>query len=659
LRTGLETEKLREAVSGFLEENEQKAPAELARAFSEWLSGFMRANTENTAAENQSSTGMFFDRKKVTKALKEKFKLDSFRTGQLESIKNIMTGHHTLLVMPTASGKSLCYQLPALLSEGLTLVISPLISLMKDQVDSLNSIGIAATSINSSFTPREQLKRIAGMQCGEYDLVYIAPERLESSVFQEALDCLQVDLLAIDEAHCISRWGYDFRPSFQHIPAAWKKVGEPVILATTATATPRVQQDIKQQLSAGAMDIMVQGFNRPNLYFEVQQTKTDYDKEKTLKEIFENFSKGSAIVYVGTQNEAEEICSMIETEVGLTTTYYHAGIEREKRKRIQKDFLQNRIQIMVATNAFGMGIDKPDIRLVVHYRIPDAVESYYQQAGRAGRDGKPARCVLLFNNTDRQLQHYFINNETLAETEVYRLYDLIRQSPPGDKENPLPVGRSAHCNIEQLQVASRLNETKFKIAVNILEAAGWVENLGMRNQKQYFKIKPEDYLALDKQISSQQNRRREKFDRLQKMVAYADINLNCRRSYILHYFGEEYEPAQGNCCDCCDGERKITEKCLTESEKTILFAVEKLGQKMKERRLALILSGSESEDILSKYGELKIYGTMASMKPAEILDCIKTMLEKRLLKRTRTGKLTARKDKKTEPREPDYDYPVF
>ncbi len=584
-------------------------------------------------------------------------------------MRNILAGKHTLLVMPTGGGKSLCYQLPSLVNEGLTLVISPLISLMKDQVDKLQKKGIAATAINSSFSRRQVERRLDKLKAGDYDLVYIAPERLESREFQRELGGLEVDLLAVDEAHCISRWGYDFRPSYRHIPRAREKVGSPVVLATTATATPKIQKDIQDQLKLPAMDTYVHGFNRPNLFFRVEAGGNGYDKWSRLKFLLDKYSSGSIIVYVGTRSEAEIISDEINKKTELLALPYHGGIEREERKQIQQNFLEDEVPVIVATNAFGMGIDKPDIRQVIHYRLPGNLESYYQEAGRAGRDEKPATCTLLYNPEDTKLQHFFIQNAAPDRQELCRLYDRIRSSPPGDKHNLLPPGRTAHVNKYVLAANTGVNEVKVQVGISLLEEAEWIAALGAKGEKIYLKIKPENLDKLNRTLHRLQERKKEKYRRLHRMVDYAEASEGCRRLYILRYFGDMSEPKSKQCCDLCNPDRRPAPRS-SPTEKLIIRSVSQLPFPAGIRKLSLILSGSRNKKILERgFEKLEVYGKLRDLQTGAVEDIIKRMIEDNLLELTKQKTLEPARPTPPEPqleppaRKKDRDgedpYPIF
>ena len=308
-------------------------------------------------------------------ALLDRFRLASFRPGQREVISAVMEKQDCLCIMPTGGGKSLCYQLPALMREGLTLVVSPLIALMKDQVDALQALGIAATFINSSLTQSEQWERMEEMAAGRLDLVYIAPERLRNSSFLEKVRAAKVHLLAVDEAHCISEWGHDFRPDYARLGRFRERLGWPQTIALTATATPKVRDDVAKQLQLRAPKVFITGFARANLRFEVQEPMGDLGKYEALRQFLEQ-TPGAGIIYAATRKRCEEIVETLremqkERKVGL----YHAGLMPEDRRRIQDDFMEDRVPLIVATNAFGMGIDKPDVRLVIHADIPGSLEN--------------------------------------------------------------------------------------------------------------------------------------------------------------------------------------------------------------------------------------------------------------------------------------------
>jgi ATP-dependent DNA helicase RecQ len=360
-------------------------------------------------------------------ALKTYFGYETFRRGQEEVITEILAGRDVLGVMPTGAGKSICYQLPATILGGVTLVISPLISLMKDQVDALNQMGVAAALINSTLTAGELNERFREIESGRYRIVYVAPERLESGRFAELIERIKIPLVAVDEAHCVSQWGHDFRPSYMAIRGWLERIKpRPVLAAFTATATEKVKQDIVAQLELRRPFVKTTGYARENLRFSVVQ---GVEKERFLLHFLQGQESNSGIVYAATRKEVEA-CQRFLQRSGYKAGRYHAGLSDEERARNQELFLYDDIQIMVATNAFGMGIDKSNVRFVVHYNLPRNIEAYYQEAGRAGRDGEPSECVLLYAAQDVMTQKFLIGqseaDEARKSQEYGNLQEMIR-----------------------------------------------------------------------------------------------------------------------------------------------------------------------------------------------------------------------------------------
>jgi ATP-dependent DNA helicase RecQ len=353
-----------------------------------------------------------------------RFQLESFRAGQQEVIAAVMDGSDCLCIMPTGGGKSLCYQLPSVARDGLTLVVSPLIALMKDQVDGLSERGIAATFINSSLGHSEQQDRLQRMVAGEYDLVYVAPERMRSSAFRETIGRSNVQLLAIDEAHCISEWGHDFRPDYAKLGDLRARIGNPQTIALTATATPLVQEDIVKQLELPDPQIFVSGFARDNLRFEVRAAAGQKEKSALLIRAISEVD-GGVLVYAATRKGCDEIAQLLRDNTKLRIGVYHAGLTNDSRRTVQEKFMADGFDVIIATNAFGMGVDKPDLRLVVHYNMPGSLEAYYQEAGRGGRDGLPSRCLLLFSYADRFVQEFFIDNSYPPKATVASVYNYL------------------------------------------------------------------------------------------------------------------------------------------------------------------------------------------------------------------------------------------
>lgn len=364
-----------------------------------------------------------FKKSQLEDLLKIHYGFSTFRPGQEKAIDNILAAKDTVVIMPTGGGKSLIYQLPSLVMDGVTIVISPLISLMKDQVDSLTQVGIPATFVNSSITPEETEKRLDAVKEGHYKLLYIAPERFYSQDFVNALKDIKVSLFAVDEAHCVSQWGHDFRPSYLKLKYAIEMVGKPTVVALTATATPEVRDDIILQLGLVEPERVITGFGRPNLQFGVIQAK-DAEKISMIIDAVSNVQEGAGIIYAGTRNKANDLAQIL-LDNGVDAAVYHAGMDPMDRKWVQENFMNNKIKVIVATNAFGLGIDKRDIRFVIHLDMPGTIEAYYQEAGRAGRDGKPSFCLLFYSPRDRYLQEFFIKGDNPPPSAVLEIYEAL------------------------------------------------------------------------------------------------------------------------------------------------------------------------------------------------------------------------------------------
>lgn len=355
--------------------------------------------------------------------LKSYFGYEKFRSGQLDVINKVLERKDVLAVMPTGLGKSLCYQLPALKFEGLTIVVSPLISLMKDQVDGLKSREIPAEYINSSLTPTEELNIELGIIQGKIKLLYVSPERLNLKGFSRLIQLSEVSLIAVDEAHCISQWGHDFRPSYRNLKNLRGMFPETPVIALTATATEKVRGDIINELSMKDPQVFVSSFDRKNLNLKVQRKKNSFD---AIKEILENREGDSAIIYCFSRKEVENISEKLNYH-GINALAYHAGLDSETRKKNQELFIDNKADVIVATIAFGMGINKPDVRLVIHHTFPKTLEGYYQEIGRAGRDGLPSDCILFYSFGDKNKHEFFFKDldEENKEKEIEKMKKVI------------------------------------------------------------------------------------------------------------------------------------------------------------------------------------------------------------------------------------------
>jgi ATP-dependent DNA helicase RecQ len=481
-------------------------------------------------------------RARAKDALEKWFGFDRFRGGQEEVVLAILEGRDVLTVMPTGGGKSLCYQLPALIMEGVTLVVSPLIALMKDQVDALDAKGIPATVINSMVDWPEQHRRLEAMKSGHYKLVYIAPERFRSQVFLQALATVPVRLMAIDEAHCLSQWGHDFRPDYLRLGEARKKIGMPPVAAFTATATPLVRDDIRATLALAEPFELVSGFARDNLAFHINHVGGKADKIERLLEIIREWKTG--IIYCSTRKSVEDVGAQLR-KARVKAVEYHAGMDDKARQRAQDEFIERRKDIAVATNAFGMGIDRSDVRFVVHWELPGSVEAWYQEAGRAGRDGKPGHCEMLFNYADTRTQEFFIEGANPGEKTIRQVYQTLRNVSDNHHE--------VHLSIEELTEHMELrNGMAVSSSLAFLARSGKIERFDVPGQrKRGTRLVDPDLRAPELEIDGAALREKERRDRarLDSVVAFAYSN-HCRQGWVLDYFGEKHAPSCGR-CDAC------------------------------------------------------------------------------------------------------------
>jgi ATP-dependent DNA helicase RecQ len=569
-------------------------------------------------------------------ALEKYFGFREFREPQGEVISGILNGQDVFVVMPTGGGKSLCYQLPAILRDGVTVVVSPLVALMKDQVDALVARGLSATLINSTISAGEQQQRIRRMRDGEFKLVYIAPERFRSRSFLQALGQITIGLFAIDEAHCISQWGHDFRPDYFRLGSVLEELGRPQVAAFTATATPEVRTDIVKRLGLENPSVFVAGFARPNLRFIVTETEGESEKYNRLRALIQRYRTG--IVYCATRKRVDLVGGELKSW-GIRVVSYHGGIDDAAREEAQNQFTQNNCDVAVATNAFGMGIDRADIRFVVHFEIPGSLEAYYQEAGRAGRDGEPAECELLFNYADTRVQDFFINGSNPSIETIRNVYLLLRNMANEEGE----VERSIHDLAARLDQES--NEMAVHSAITILDRHGVIDRYDIPGKRirgtrllqgnlQPFQL-PIDIAGL---------REKEKRDRakLKAVVDYA-YGRECRQKIILRYFGDSDFLACG-ACDRCSSVRSKKIRPPTEEELLVvrkaLSGVARMCYRTKDgfmprfgrNRVIQVLVGSHGKEVLDAgLNELSTYGLLKQKSTNYLHELFREMEEAALI----------------------------
>jgi ATP-dependent DNA helicase RecQ len=481
--------------------------------------------------------------------LRDQFGHEHFRAGQERIIRSLLQGRDVLAVLSTGAGKSLVYQMTAQLLPGVTVVVSPLLALMKDQVEALEAQGIAVSFVNSTLSAGAVADELHKLQHRQAKLLYVTPERFENEDFLAEMAGITVSLFVVDEAHCVSEWGHSFRPSYLLLAGAVARLNRPVLLALTATATPWIRREIVERLNMHDPEIVVRGTDRPNLFLEVRRVEAESDDRRVLQDLLTGESedyppavaprldqamRGSGIIYTATTKAARETAAWLQGW-GIAADYYHGQRKKADRERVQEAFMAGDLRVIAATNAFGLGVDKPDVRFVVHRDIPASIEAYYQEAGRAGRDGDFARCTIIYRPADLGRAAFLAGGGELTRDELAQGWAGLLKQREG--------------TYRELEAATGLGRADLARLVNLLKQHGAVQELRGR-----VRLRVEDFDPDQISLEREQHRRAYEQSRLEMMRAYAEA-ADCRRRHILNYFGEEYEAER---CDVCDNDMPRT-----------------------------------------------------------------------------------------------------